>query len=303
MGYYGAIQTRAARAIIGAVFCIASNGCASLKSMTSDFNRKWDDPKTAMAELEEGRDSVRSADSSAEQMAAINANDCARRFGLHDPKSDDATLTERRRSAGECLLGEGRNEDAVRMFSIALEDGDDAIAMQGKGVALVRLGRIDEATTALEAALAIDPTLWRAWNALGVAKDGAGASEEAWDAFQRAADLNGSDGAALNSLGVSKLTAGLTGEAIAAFKSALERQGVRDAAEANLRLAIAYNGDYAGAVRALPDQRRAVALNNAGVAAVSRGDSDEARRLFTKAIEESPHFYAKAYNNLSLLLE
>ena len=296
----GIIASRAARAGLAAAFCVASNGCASLKQMTSDFNRKWDDPKAAIAELDESADGVRASSSSSDEMASMNANDCARQFGLNDKKADEATLGARRVSAGECLLEKGRNADALAQFAAA---GEGAVASQGAGIALVRLNRLEDARTALETAVATDPALARAWNALGVAKDGLGLKEEAWADFQRAADADPTDGAALNNLGVSKLKAGIVDEAIAAFQAALTRGGAREAAETNLRLALAYDGDYAGSVKALPDDRRAVALNNAGVAAVSRGDTAEAKKLFSRAIEESPSFYAKAYSNLSLLLE
>lgn len=297
------LASRMARASLAAAFGLASTGCASLKQMTVDFNRKWDDPKAAMSELETGADKIRASSSSSGEMAAINANDCARQFGLHDSKSDAATTDSRRISAGECLLDQGRDADALDQFAAAGRSGPSALASQGAGIALIRLGRIEEAHATLEEATTLDATLWRAWNALGVAKDGLGATQEAWAAFQRASELNPADGAALNNLGVSKLKMGLTGEATAAFREAMSRKGARETAEANLRLALAYDGDYAGAVKALPDGRRAVALNNAGVAAVSRGDKAEAKKLFERAIEESPSFYSKAYNNLTLLLD
>ena len=43
---------RLTRAVIGALLCAAANGCASLKTMTADFERKWDDPKSILAEMD-----------------------------------------------------------------------------------------------------------------------------------------------------------------------------------------------------------------------------------------------------------
>ena len=34
----------------------------------------------------------------------------------------------------------------------------------------------------------------------------------------------------------------------------------------------------------------------------ARGDKEEARRLFQRALDESPQFYAKAYANMNRLL-
>jgi len=298
-----AFASRATRAGLAAIFGLATNGCAALKQMTADFNHKWDNPEAAIAELDESADGIRASSSSSAAMAAINSNDCARQFGLSDPKADKETLSTRQISAGECLLENGRNEDALTLFTSAAQPSLNAVASQGAGIALVRLGRNLDAIPMLEIATALDPTLWRAWNAYGVARDNLGEQDEAWSAFQKAVDLPDSDGVALNNLGVSKLKAGFVEEAVVSFKTAMAHVGARVAAEANLRLALAYEGDYAGAIRALPDDRRAVALNNAGVAATSRGDLEKAKELFARAIEESPSFYAKAYNNLSLLLE
>ncbi len=297
------ISSRAARTAAAAILCAAANGCASLKHMTNDFEAKWDDPKSILAEMDKTAPGTRAADSSADAMAAFNASDCAKKFDLLNTGGDKETLPARRLAAGECLLDAGKDAEAAGYFALIVEEGPNAAASQGAGVALVRLGRHDEAANALQAAIDLDPALWRAWNAFGVARDYQGLKEEAWIAFRKAAELNPGDGAALNNLGVSQLKAGLTADAIASFKQALERDGAREAAEANLRLAYAMDGDYGSAVKALPDDRRAIALNNAGVAAASRGDAVEARRLFTKALDESPHFYAKAYNNLSVLLE
>jgi len=298
-----ALASRLARPLAAALLCAGANGCASLKHMTADFEKKWDDPKSILAEMDMTAPGTRATDSSAEGMAAFNSGDCARKHDIMNTEGEKDMVAARRLAAGECLLAAGKNEEAARFFGLLAEEAPSAAASQGAGVALVRLGRFEEAATALEIASAADPSLWRAWNALGVARDHQGMKQEAWDAFSKAAEINPFDGAPLNNLGVSKLKAGLAEEAIAAFMQALELDGAREAAEANLRLAYAMAGDYANSVKGLPDNRRVIALNNAGVAAASRGDTTEARRLFTQALDESPHFYAKAYNNLSLLLE
>lgn len=302
-GYASFVFSRAGRAAAAAVISLGANGCATVKTMTDDFNRKWEDPKSILAQMDETAATNRASDSSAAQMVAFNSNDCARKAGLLDENADEATLTARQIAGGECLLASGKNEEASKLFAISEENAGGAIALQGKGVALVRLGEFQQASTALQSATALDPSLWRAWNAYGVAADNLGLKDEAIASFEKAAELNPADGAALNNLGVALLKTDRRPEAIAALKRALETDGAREAAEANLRLAYALDGDYANSTRALPDDRRAVGLNNAGVAAATRGDTAEAKRLFARAIEESPHFYAKAYNNLSLLTE
>lgn len=299
------LNPRALRRLFLATVCLAANGCASLKKMTDDFERKWDDPESILAEMDETAKSNRAVASSAGAMAAFNTNDCAKEYRLLEAGAEgDADFADRQRSAGECMLDNGKDADAARLFALIAEaDAGDAAARQGQGVALVRLGRFEEAGVALQAAIDLDDAQWRAWNAMGVVADNLGKQEEAWAAFRKAAELNPSDGAALNNLGVSLVKADRRPEAIEAFKQALAVDGAREAAEANLRMTYAMEGDYSSAVRALSDDKRPVALNNAGVAAAARGDKAEAKRLFARALDESPHFYAKAYNNLSLLVE
>ena len=118
----GIIASRAARAGLAAAFCVASNGCASLKQMTSDFNRKWDDPKAAIAELDESADGVRASSSSSDEMASMNANDCARQFGLNDKKADEATLGARRRPES-ALRADGRRDIVARVDAHIPQDG------------------------------------------------------------------------------------------------------------------------------------------------------------------------------------
>jgi Flp pilus assembly protein TadD len=296
-------ELRSTRRIAAIVFCALTSSCASVKQMTADFEKKWDDPSSIMQEMDSTSSKIRAADSSVEAMIAYNQADCSAKFGILKEDADETASSVRGLSIGECLLDAGKNGEAAKLFKMIADEAPNATALQGLGVASVRLGRFGDAEAALVAALDLDPELWRAWNALGVTRDHQGRTELAWMAFRRSAEINPADGASLNNLGVSQLKAGLEQEAIESFKLALNLDGAGEAAEANLRLAFAMQGDYASAIKALPDDRRALALNNAGIAAASRGDTAEARQLFLRALEESPHFYAKAYRNLSLLLE
>lgn len=299
------VDARALRRALLATACATVTGCASVKEMTADFERKWDDPKSILAEMDETANANRAAASSAAQMTSFNSNDCTKKFKLLEPGANEgADFKDRQIGAGECLLDSGKNAEAATLFATIIEgDAANAAALQGKGVALVRLGQFADAAATLRAAIENDGAQWRAWNALGVALDNQGDAEEVFAAFRRASELNPAEGAPLNNLGVALVKVGRRQEAIEAFKQALALDGAKESAEANLRMAYALEGDYASSVKALSDEKRPVALNNAGVAAAARGDTDDAKRLFARALDESPHFYAKAYSNLSLLVE
>jgi tetratricopeptide (TPR) repeat protein len=255
--------------------------------MHDDFAKKWDDTDAILAEMKKTDEGNTTLVSSPKAIAAFNAVGCS--GGAADI------------AVGECMLEKGEDAEAEKFFA-AMGDAGGAASSQGRGIALARLGRHDEAIVVLKAAIAAEPGLWRAQNALGVSLDYLGDRDAALAAFDAAAELNRGDGSALNNKGVALLKAGLDAEAISAFEEALRRDPALEAAEANLRLAYAMSGDYQAAVSGLSDADRAAALNNAGVAAAARGDKEEARRLFQRALDESPQFYAKAYANMNRLL-
>ena len=102
-------------------------------------------------------------------------------------------------------------------------------------------------------------------------------------AYERALALAPDEGAVLNNFGLSKLSAGDYDAAAALFVRALEASPDLAAAETNLRLALALGGRYDEALAGrrrrgrLPD-----ALNNAGYAALLRGDYAQARILLLR---------------------
>jgi Flp pilus assembly protein TadD len=168
-------------------------------------------------------------------------------------------------------------------------------------VALLLTGRAEQAEQELEAAVELDPTSWRAWNALGRAHDARQAWKEAAAAYEKALTLAPDEGAVLNNLGMSKLGAGDPDGAAELFVRALEASPDLAAAETNLRLALALGGRYEEALAGVDAEDLPDALNNAGYAALLRGDYAQARILFLRAIDASPGFYEPAWSNLRFL--
>ena len=71
---------------------------------------------------------------------------------------------------GLALGREGRHEDALSTFSLALSDNPGhALAWVGSGFALGKLGRYDEEIECCEKAIFIDPNCVEAWNFKGFA--------------------------------------------------------------------------------------------------------------------------------------
>ena len=204
----------------------------------------------------------------------------------------------------ELLLGEYRAalDHSRKAVELAGERADlEARARHNAGVALLFTGRPNEAEQELEAAVEADPRSWRAWSALGRARDAREAWEEARAAYEKALALAPNEGAVLNNFGMSKLSAGDPDGAAALFVRALEASPDLAAAETNLRLALALGGRYQDALAGIEAEDRPDALNNAGYAALLRGDYAQARSLFLQAIDASPGFYEPARSNLRFL--
>ncbi|MFV0473961.1 MAG: tetratricopeptide repeat protein, partial [Pikeienuella sp.] len=100
------------------------------------------------------------------------------------PPADPAAL-------GARLLAENRPDLALDAFERAIAAGDGPEALTGAAIALLRLGRGGEARRLLETALAREPDLPAARNALGVAHHEAGRYEAALAEFRRSDELTG----------------------------------------------------------------------------------------------------------------
>lgn len=201
--------------------------------------------------------------------------------------------------AGELNLARGRYQDALANFmSIKTEAKMHSKAMTGEGIALAKLGRSQEAIMSLQAAVSEDSKAWRAWNALGSEYDRKHDWANAEAAYGQA--LSASSGAAivLNNRGFSRLSQKKLDEAIPDFVAALQKKPDLAPARANLRLAMSMQGEYERAINGAVAADQAIALNNAGYAAMLRGDYDKAKDLFTRAMKVKGGYYSLAAANL-----
>lgn len=204
--------------------------------------------------------------------------------------------------AGELQLTRGRYEDALRAFTEAEESPAlKAGALQGKGVALANLGRSNEALAALEAAVAADPSQWRAWNALGVENDRRRAWAESDNAYAKAIEASSGAAVVLNNRGYSRMLQGRYAEASLDIVAALDKDPQLSAARANLRLLLAMQGDYDKATTVVSRQQKAEVYNNAGFVALMRSDLPAAERLLKQSIDARGDTSGRAMENLQLV--
>jgi Flp pilus assembly protein TadD len=201
--------------------------------------------------------------------------------------------------AARLNLSRGNYADALNSFKSAESDPQlRAGAKEGEGIALSLLGRSKEAVTALQLAVAEDPSAWRAWNALGTEYDRIHDWTQAEAAYDHA--LSDSDRApiVLNNRGFSLLLQNHLEEASALFVEALQKKPDFVSARNNLRLSIAIKGDYDRAISGAATADRASVLNNAGFVALLRGDYPQAENLLGQAMKAKGEYYARAAANL-----
>jgi Flp pilus assembly protein TadD len=203
--------------------------------------------------------------------------------------------------SGQLSLGRGQYEAALSAFKrVEGEAKVQGDSLEGQGLALALLKRSDEALAVLQKAVAAKPAAWRAWNALGSEYDARRRWPDANAAYERAIAESGSAPLALNNRGFSRLLQGKYDEAVADFVEALAKKPDLPAARTNLRLAIAMRGEYDRALAGAPQDSEAANLNNAGFAAMMRGDYAAAESLFDRAMQAKGEFYGRATANLQL---
>lgn len=202
---------------------------------------------------------------------------------------------------GRLSLARGRYDSALTSFRDAKRAPQTkANALEGEGLALSLMNRGDEALPVLREAVAADPGAWRAWNALAGQYDSAKDWPQAEAAYERAVTLSKGAAMVLNNRGFSRLLQGRADDAVPDFVAALRKKPDMLAARTNLRLAMAMRGDYERALAGSNQDNEAGALNNAGFAALMRGDYVQAEALLERAMQSRGEYYARASTNLEL---
>ena len=197
----------------------------------------------------------------------------------------------------------GRNQQALRAYLEVLKiTPDHAGALEGAGLEYLELKATEEAREHLNAALEVEPDLWRAHNALGILADQENDHASAIGHFANALNINVNSPMILNNIGYSRYLSGDLEQAARDFYKATELQPDYHPAWSNLGLVYARQGWYADAVSMLGRSvDTPVAFNNVGYIASENGDLREAEQLLSEAIRLSPTYYRDAYQNLAMV--
>ena len=214
----------------------------------------------------------------------------------------DTEDTRARLLMAELHLVTGLPEQAVGEFDeLAKDPIVSARALQGKGIALMRIGDNAAAYDALRQAVDIDATQWRAWNALGYYHDSQRNWSDADKSYAHALAADPESALVYNNRGFSRLLQHRFDEAIDDLSRALELDPVLEATRLNLRLVLAWRGRYARAMLGVRKKESGKALNNVGFVALLRGDYSSAESYFLRAMESDATFNKAAWRNLEYL--
>ena len=289
-------QRRSRSAFASLLFVLALAGCAAPAPEQAELDAEM------IAEVQriQAEEDERILSSAEEDLKYTRYELALERLsGLAEP----VISTPRARFAlAEANLGVGNTGNAYMLYQTLLEDGTyRARALQGIGLAELSLGREEAAGDVLNQAVQADPTLWRAWNALGRYYDNLSDWPAAEAAYMQAMTLQPDDPAILNNVGISYSRQGRYAEAEGMYRQALAIDPSSRATENNLRLAIAWQGRYAEALNGVPPDEAPDALNNVGYIAMMNGDYATAEKLFVRALEVSPTYQPEAQSNLDRL--
>jgi tetratricopeptide (TPR) repeat protein len=123
---------------------------------------------------------------------------------------------------GTELLGRGRPADAVSWLRIAVERREHPDALLNLGLALKKVGEVDDARRALRRLLEIDEHHAGAWSNLGSIHEAQGRPEKAVAAYRKALDLDPDLAESHHNLGSLLGSRGEHGEAVKHLRRALE---------------------------------------------------------------------------------
>ena len=212
------------------------------------------------------------------------------------------TASGLRYKKGMIFLRKGLAREALREFQDVLKTDDTfALAYEGSGQAFLLLGDMRAAEQQLQRAIALDASLWKPHNFLGMIYDQQQRFDDAIAAYKTALTLKRDDGALFNNFGMSHYRQGDYANALRAFEKALDLGYVDAKVYNNLGLALAKLGRYQEALIAFTKGGDpAKAHNNLGVIYLTAGQYKEAVAAFEKATELSPRYYPTASENLRL---
>ncbi|MDD4953238.1 MAG: tetratricopeptide repeat protein [Desulfovibrionaceae bacterium] len=276
-----------------AFLVLALAGCSARTGAVAGLDADRDDPgATAAQHAARAEALIRQGNP---ELAFVQYNKAI----LKDPDNPDLRVAK-----GALLLSRNLDDMALREFRQVLETHPDhALANECAGAVYFRSGLAKEARAHLLRALESDPGLWKTHDLLGILHNQHGEYDQAVSEFKTALSLNPAPNPGhaetLNNLGLSHIMRGEYQTAAEVLHQAV-RAGQGDSKTYNnLGLALFRIGRHEEALEAFRyGGDEAKAYNNLGYLFLVQGQAGKDVTCFEKAIELSPAYYSKAFENL-----
>lgn len=201
---------------------------------------------------------------------------------------------------GLVLFSQGHDEAALKEFQTVLaQHPNHALANEAAGAVYLKAGLSREARAHFEKAAALDASLWRTQQYLGMLASREGRYDDAIRYFSVSLELRPGQPGTMNNLGVAHLMNTDYDQALTAFRRALAAGAPQTKTYNNIGLALARMGRTQEALQTFRfggDDSKA--HNNLGYVLLLQGENEQAIYHFEQAIELSPNYYAKAFSNL-----
>ena len=194
-----------------------------------------------------------------------------------------------------------RHAEAIRLFEELEQQGASTdIVRVEHAHSLARLSRWSDAENQM-ALVSSNIATPRRYLMDGMLADHRGDWAGADASYERARLLSPNPAKILNNWGVSRLSRGEHAEAQKTFEEAIAHDPRLFSIKNNLAVSRALQGQYRLPLVAMSEEERAKLLHNVGVIALRRGDTEEAKGLFTMAVAAHPRHYAAAAEKLAAL--
>ena len=196
----------------------------------------------------------------------------------------------------------GRTSEALARYEALLaRRPDDRRSQERALIAALKIGNLAKAAILAPKATSSARASWRAWNARGVTADLHGDWPEADAAYVRALELSPQRAEIHNNQGWSRLLRGDWEGAITSLEQAQLLNSALPRLGNNLDFArAALSTDLPARRAGESEEQWASRLNDAGIAAQSRGETARAIAAFSRAIETRRTWYKRAANNLRI---
>ena len=208
----------------------------------------------------------------------------------------------------EALRKGGAYADSIKYYDNALSNSDSVNidALEGKAIAIMSMGKPDEAGQMFKQVSEYDSGRWRTLNALGILFAAKGRVGDAMSYFKEAMVHNSTSPAILNNMGLSYAINGDFHSSLNMLQQASSNTGGNELQKAHIDLnkamvyGIAGNMDKAKSIAEKYVKGPALE-NNLGLYASLSNNPQLAKSYLNMALSSSIVFYEKAWKNLDII--